>query len=324
MNVARRRFLQAAAATVAATSAGLFPRVGRTGDEPAEIPIVDTHQHLWDVNVVRPPWLSGKLDRSYTLADYRTAAQGLNVVKAVYMEVNVADDQLEAEADYVLGLCRRGEAPTVAAVLGGRPWDDGFSQYIDRFRDERNFKGIRRIPKLENPSVLPMPDVLIDNLRLLGRRGLCFDICVPPQALADAARLVDRCPETRFVLDHCGNADPNAFQPGATAPSHAPDSWRRDIEAMARRKNVVCKISGVVARVPSAWSPDFLAPPINHCLDSFGPDRVIFAGDWPVCTRGGATLADWVGALRQIVADRSEADRRKLFHDNAVAFYGLS
>ena len=92
------------------------------------------------------------------------------------------------------------------------------------------------------------------------------------------------------------------------------------MQELANCPNVVCKISGIVARAPTDWTADHLAPIVNHCLDTFGPDRVMFGSDWPVC-RLRASYRQWVDALWQIVATRSESDRRKLFHDNAVKFY---
>jgi L-fuconolactonase len=101
------------------------------------------------------------------------------------------------------------------------------------------------------------------------------------------------------------------------------DQWRRSIGQLAGHKNLVCKISGIIASVPKGnWGPEALAPIIDHCLDSFGPDRVMFASDWPVCTLG-APLRDWVRALREIVRARSEAEQRKLWGENAMRFYGL-
>jgi predicted TIM-barrel fold metal-dependent hydrolase len=93
---------------------------------------------------------------------------------------------------------------------------------------------------------------------------------------------------------------------------------------LAKRDRVVCKISGIVARAnKDNWAAEDLAPIVNHCLDVFGPDRVMFASDWPVCTRV-ASLRQWVEALRSIVANRSEAERRKLFSENARRVYGLN
>jgi len=83
-------------------------------------------------------------------------------------------------------------------------------------------------------------------------------------------------------------------------------------------------VSGIVASArPGLWTPEDLAPVVNHTLSVFGPDRVVFGGDWPVCTLA-ATYKQWVEALKMIVRGRSEQEQRKLFHDNAIRFYGLA
>jgi predicted TIM-barrel fold metal-dependent hydrolase len=153
---------------------------------------------------------------------------------------------------------------------------------------------------------------------------LSFDLCLPPTLLADGGRLADLAPDTRFVVDHCGNADVKAFVPqsGGEKPLHDPDMWKHNMESLAKRKNVICKISGIVASAPEKWSPQQLAPIVNHCLDVFGPDRVVFGGDWPVCLKR-AKLAEWVDALKQIVASRPQAERDKLWWENAKKFYAI-
>ena len=141
-----------------------------------------------------------------------------------------------------------------------------------------------------------------------------------------ALQLVKQCPGTQFILDHCGNADVAHFAPSGVdeAGQRAREQWRRDISNLAEQKNIVCKISGIVARAkPGAWQADDLAPVINHCLDAFGPDRVIFGSDWPVCT-AAATLTQWVTALKQMVASRPEREQRALLYDNAARLYGLA
>ena len=142
--------------------------------------------------------------------------------------------------------------------------------------------------------------------------------------LKDGVKLTELCPDTRFIVDHCGNADPKAFaaQPDGGKPSHDPDAWKRDMDALAKRSNVICKISGIVASAPKGWTAADLAPIVNHCLDAFGPDRVVFGGDWPVCLKG-ARIANGCWPCAKIVAGRPAADQRKLWHDNAVRFYGL-
>src|ERR1700728_1030808 len=121
----RRRFLQQ---TTALTVAAGLPPTSRE-DQPVTMPIVDTHQHLWDLSRFKLPWLKGApgLDRSFLAKDYRQATEGLNVVKSIYMEVDVEPSQQGAEADYVLDLIKSGETPLVAAVIARRPGSEGFA-----------------------------------------------------------------------------------------------------------------------------------------------------------------------------------------------------
>ena len=292
-----------------------------------DIPIIDTHQHLWDFRHFRPPWLEGAgepLERSHTPDDYARAAENTGIVRTVYMEVDVAPEQHEAEAAYVSGLCARPDNPMAAAVVGGRPAAPDFADYLDRIgagtATPHNpfIKGVRQV--LHGGGTPPGFCLGVDfvcGIRLLGARGLSFDLCLRPGELKDGAELARRCPDTRFILDHCGNGNVQA------TPAERAD-WQRQMAEIAAVPNVVaCKVSGIVASArPGAWSEDDLAPLVGHTLDVFGPDRVVFGGDWPVCTRV-APLADWVRALRNLTAARSDADRRKLFHDNAVRLYAL-
>jgi predicted TIM-barrel fold metal-dependent hydrolase len=339
MNSRRRQFLVGAAQAVVALGAAgaIRPVAGQAAQadsaaKPEAIPLVDTHQHLWDLSKLRLPWLKGDnpINRSFVMKDYREATEGLGVVKAVYMEVDVDPADQVAEAEYVLDICRRGDAPTCAAVIGGRPAEAGFRQYITRYKDSPYIKGVRHIPPVsEGRKPIFLEDPFVAGVRLLGELGMSFDLCVPPAVLLEGAKLIDRCPGTRFILDHCGNADVKQFRaargegPGRAAALHFVAVWRRSIAVIAQRKNVVSKISGIIASVPKeGWTPDDLAPIINHCLDSFGPDRVMFASDWPVCTLG-APLRRWVEALREVIRARPVAEQRKLLGENAIRFYGL-
>jgi L-fuconolactonase len=310
----RRRFLQQTAFfTVAAGLSRPSP-----ADVPEAIPIVDTHQHLWDLSRFKLPWLKGapKLDRSFLMNDYRKATEGLNIVKSVYMEVDVEPSQQAAEADFVLDLIRKGEMPLVAAVISGRPGSDGFADFIARYRDQRAIKGLRRVLHgADTPPGHCLGKQFIAGIRLLGKVGLSFDLCMRPAELGDAAALIDACPDTSFILDHCGNASVRAKDQA---------TWKADIGRLANRKNLACKVSGIVASAaPGPWTADDLAPIVNHVLDEFGPDRVVFGGDWPVCTLA-ASYRQWMEALRSIVANRVEAEQKKLFHDNAVRVYRLT
>ncbi len=317
----RRQFLKGSLFAVAAGPGALAGAAesAAPGERPeTALRIVDTHQHLWDLRRFRLPWIArdSPLNRNFLMRDYRAATRGLNVVKAVYMEVDVAPEQQAAEAEYILGVCRAGDTPTVAAVISGRPASEGFSAYLDRFRGDRHLKGVRQVLHTPaTPAGTCRTRAFVRGVRVLGERGLSFDLCMRPAELPDAAHLIEACPDTRFILDHCGNPDVQARDR---------TQWQRNLERVARLRNVVCKVSGIVASArPGRWTADDLAPIVNHTIQAFGWERVMFGGDWPVCTLA-ATYRQWVEALRAIVRERPAADRRKLFHDNAARFYGLA
>lgn len=319
----RRTFLTQAAAGI--SSAFVRPPRGDAGilasfqAQNSAIPIVDTHQHLWDLAKFRLPWTNDvpKLARSFLMNDYLDATKGLGVVKAVYMEVDVEPAQQVAEAEYVIDICRRGDTPTRAAVISGRPASDGFSSYIRRFKDSLYIKGVRQVLHPANtPRGLCLDKRFIQSVRLLGELGMSYDLCMRNSELEDGAKLIDACPATRFILDHCGNANVQSTDRSA---------WQRGLATVAARTNVVCKISGIIASAkPDAWTRADLAPIIRTTIAEFGIDRVMFGGDWPVCNLA-ATYRQWVESLRELLTEMNmtPADQRRLFHDNAVKFYGL-
>jgi L-fuconolactonase len=305
----RREFLKQSAAVVAGAWAAK--------DEAPMLAIVDTHQHLWDLTQLELPWLKNAphIAKSHLMSDYLEAAKGLNIAKTIYMEVDADESQHVAEAEYVTDLCKKADNPMVAAVIGGRPASDDFGKYLERFKDDTYVKGVRQVlHNKDMPAGFCLGEKFIKGVRLLGEQGLSFDICIRPGELADAAKLIDACPGTRFVLDHCGNGDVQAKDIS---------QWKSEMVQVAKRKNVVGKVSGIVVNAtPEKWTAADLEPIVKHTLAVFGPDRVMFGGDWPVCTKA-ATLRQWVEALKKIVSDRSAEEQRRLFYDNAVRFYGL-
>jgi predicted TIM-barrel fold metal-dependent hydrolase len=280
------------------------------------LPIVDTHQHLWDLTRFRLNWMTPEspLGQSFTPTEYAQAIDGLNVVKSIYMEVDVVRELQQAEADYVIDLCKSATTTMVAAVVGGHPGDPGFAGYARQFRDSQFVTGIRQVIHVDaTPPGTCLHEAFIRGVRLLGDLNLSYDICIRPGELTDAASLVDQCPGTRFILDHCGNGPVQGDR----------TQWRRDMELLGKKPNLVCKVSGIVASAQKGkWRADDLAPLVNHTIDCFGWDRVMFGGDWPVCTLT-ASYKQWVEALLQIVQDRKDDEQRRLFHDNAVRVYGL-
>ncbi len=313
--VSRRQVLTMAATSAAGVLANQ-QHAAAVGDR--SFPIIDTHQHLWDFRKFRPPWLAGepKLNHSTTMADYYKATRGLNVVKTVYMEVDVAPHQQMEEAQWVEQTCKSHNTRMAAGVVSCRPGEPGFKAYVRGFQGSKYIKGFRQVLQVPGaPRGLCLTPRYIENMLLLGELGFSYDICIRPEELADAAQLADLCPDTRFILDHCGNA---------SARNPHQKQWEADITELGKRKNVVCKISGVIKTVKPEWNAGKeLDHIVHHCIHSFGTNRVMFGGDWPVCNNT-SSFKGWVDTLQWIVRDMPDADKRKLFHDNAKAYYQLS
>ena len=298
------------------------------------IPLIDTHQHLWDLDRLKLNWVAGepKLNRSFRTADYLAAVEGCGLEQSVYMEVDAAEESKDQEVADIRELCADPQVPTAGMVASANPAAAGFLDWLSVQQDNPHLKGVRQILHgATTEAGYCLQDAFVEGVRTLGEQGLLFDICIRPAELDDALKLALRCPETYLVLDHCGNAVPEIVA-GVKQPSdfdsawsyqHEAEQWKDQIAAIAECPNVYCKISGILARVPEDWDATLLAPTVNHCLDCFGPQRVLFAGDWPVCLLGG-DLSSWVQAVRQLVAERSEKWQHGLLHRNARRLYRLS
>lgn len=304
-----------------AAACGLTRPLHATPEKAEEkaMQVIDTHQHLWDIEKFTLPWLpkDGPLAKSYGFAEYRKATEGLNVVRTVYMEVDVAENQQLAEAELVSGYCGDPGTSMAGAVVSGRPASPGFANYVGKVEKLKGIRGIRQVLHVPaTPSGFCLEKPFVEGIRLLGTKGLSYDLCVKHTELPNVAKLVQSCPDTRFILDHCGNPD---------LKDSSQEPWKKNLELVAKLPNVVVKVSGFLASAPGfgQWKMEQAATIINHTLDTFGPDRVMFAGDWPVVLLA-ATYAEWLGTVRKVVSERPADQQKKLFHDNAIRVYRLA
>ena len=319
----RRNFLEGSALALGAAP-GLT--LGAADDPPPYGgEIVDTHLHLWDLQAIRLPWVAAATGRAkevlggdHLLSDYARESEGLRITRAVYMEVDVAESDQAKEADLVSGLCEAGKSPLVAAVISGRPASKEFPAYLDRIRGNKWIKGLRQV--LHTGTTPPryfLEEDFVRGVRLLGDRGLSFDLCLRNDQLEDGARLVELCPGTRFILDHCGNPHAGALDL---------EGWRKGLVKVAEAggQRAMCKVSGLYGNVQAAdWPAERLAAIVRTVLDLFGPDRVMFASDWPVVDLG-SSLRGWVETLKAIVRGDRADHQARLFRDNALKFYHVA
>lgn len=277
-------------------------------------PITDTHLHVVDRDRLRYPWLAGAsaLDRDWPLRDYEAEARPAGIARALHMEVDVAPEDIEAETAYADELCRR-EGSLVAGIIAAcRPESDRFAAEIERAASRSRVVGFRRVLHVV-PDDMSRGATFRASMDRLAVIDLPFDLCVLARQLPLAIELADAAPRTRFVLDHCGVPD---------IAAGAWDSWARDIAALAERPHVSAKISGLPAYAPSGWRDDDLARWIEHVVGCFGFERLVWGGDWPVCTLGGG-LTRWVKATRALLARASSEERAALFNGNATRIWRL-
>jgi predicted TIM-barrel fold metal-dependent hydrolase len=272
--------------------------------------IVDTHLHLIYLDKFTYEWLASVpvLNRQWDAPLYFSEAEKLGIEAAIHMEVDVAASQIDDENAFVLGVDPR----VIGAISQARPDKVDFPAHLERIAREPRIRGIRRLLQ-SDPDDLSRSEAFRTNVRRLAPLGLTFDLCVKQGQLGVARELAAACPDVQFVLDHCGNP------PIASGDILA---WRKDLAALAELPNVVGKISGIVNHAPPGWTAATLRPVVEHMIESFSWDRVVFGSDRPVLVVNGS-LTLWVEALKEIVSGASEDEQSKLFHRNASRYYGV-
>jgi predicted TIM-barrel fold metal-dependent hydrolase len=277
--------------------------------------IIDTHLHIVDRGALSYPWLKSTpaLDRDFSYEDYAREARRGGISDTLHMEVDVDPADIEAETAYVARKARKPGSLLRGAIAACRPEDPGFAEYLERARETLFVKGFRRVLHVV-PDDLSEGALFRENIGRLKGTGLTFDLCVLPHQIPKAIALIDLAPDVQFVLDHCGVPD---IKGGAEHP------WREHMTEIARRPNVVGKISGVVAYAdPESWTVETLRPYVEHTIGVFGWDRVVWGSDWPVCTLGGG-LSTWLAATHALVAGASVEEKAKLLSGNARRIWRL-
>ncbi|HVB43371.1 MAG TPA: amidohydrolase family protein [Streptosporangiaceae bacterium] len=288
------------------------------GTPPSAAPdLVDTHQHFWDLAAYDQPWLAlpGKesLLRNFTEADLRPLAAAAGVTATVIVQT----------------VAEPGETPdllTIAAasdlVTGVVGWvdlqADGVADALAALQDRPDgwlLRGIRHPVLIEaDPDWLRRPAVR-RGLAAVGLAGLCYDLVVPADLLPAAADAVAACPDLTFVLDHLGNPDVGTAPHEQTGPD---EHWARWLRRIGALPNAYCKLSGIL----SDADPDRLVPYYETAIEAFGPDRLMFGSDWPVCTVS-ASYDTVLAAARELTAALSPAERTAIFSGTAHRAYRL-
>lgn len=281
--------------------------------------IIDTHLHLIDKRVLNYPWLGDvpALNRDFLFGTYKKQAERCGIKAALHMEVDVAADNIQAETKHVQDISIANSGFIKGAIASCRPEEPGFAAYLEQSLSNPFIKGFRRVLHVV-PDELSEGALFRENIKRLQGTGLTFDLCTLPHQIDKVLALADLAPDLQFVLDHCGVPD---------IKSGALESWQNGITEIAQRDNVVAKISGVVAYAePASWTVETIRPYVEHVIQSFGWERIVWGSDWPVCTLASnidAGLSTWVAATHALLKGCSDDEKSLLLADNAARLWKL-
>ena len=275
-------------------------------------PVVDSHHHFWQPQRLDYYWIDPAdpiLARAFQPEHLRPnlAAAGVEAT------VLVQGTQTLAESDYLLGLAD-GTAFVAGVVTWAEMESPWFEAQLAHFRHHPKFVGIRpQIHDMEDEAWMLRPAVR-RAFAVLEREQICFDFLVRPQHLAHVLKVLEAYPQLRAVIDHI--AKPRIA-------SRQLEPWAGLMTEIASHPNVHCKVSGMVTEADhKAWQPAHLRPYIDHVVDSFGSERLLFGSDWPVCLQA-ASYAQVIAAARENLRDLDAAAQAAIFGGNAARFYRL-
>ena len=278
------------------------------------ISLLDTHQHLvyrekasygWTKDI--PPLAEG----NFTLDDYKTLTEGLGIGGTLFMETGVDDPDYQQETRFVKSLADNSDNGMIGLISSIRPEsDEAFESWLEE-TIEMGVVGYRRILHVM-PDDTSQSDIFRNNVRKIGVAGKTFDICFLPGQLPVACELAKACENTKLILNHCGVPD---------IAGNGLDPWRQDIKALAQIPNVICKLSGLMAYcAPGTSSLETIEPYVDHALNCFGPNRMVWGSDWPVVNLAKG-LPEWIAVTRKILDKLSADEASSIAYGTAQTVY---
>ncbi|WP_285056205.1 amidohydrolase family protein [Pedobacter ginsengisoli] len=278
------------------------------------IPLIDSHLHLWDVELLDYPWLQDvpEINKSFSITDYQDETKDLNIEKMIFVQCECLPEQSMEEIRFVEQQALKD--PRIRGMVAYAPLEKG-SEIIPTlalFKQHQLVRGVRRMYD-DTPEICTDPDFLT-AVRLLPEYGLSMDLSIKPSSAAQTLLMIRACPDTQFVLDHLGKPD---------IKNDGFNKFRQDMDAFASLPNVVAKISGLLTETNwYHWSEEEVGKYIAYAIGCFGPDRLMFGGDWPVVLLAG-TYNQWLQTLFKCVRSYTDEDIHKLFYDTANKIYRI-
>ena len=264
--------------------------------------LFDTHLHLIYPNKIGYPWLSEvpTLNKPYKYEEYEIIANRLGIDACFHMEVDVSEGDIKNETAMLESLSNQPGSKIKGIISACRPEQQGFDDFLNWASHHTLIKGFRRVLHVVSDDVSQNP-LFRKNINLVCEHNFTFDICARADQLPIVVKLIDACPNVKFILDHCGvpNIKNSVFS-----------SWAAAMTNIAQRPNVTAKISGIIAYGEGeSWSLTDMKPFFDHTVDVFGIKRIVWGSDSPVCRLGGG-LPTWVGLTHTLTAEWSKSERK--------------
>jgi L-fuconolactonase len=274
---------------------------------------IDAHQHFWLFDPVRDSWITddmADIRRDFLPGDLQPILRQHRLDGCVVVQ----SDQTPAEN--VFQLANAADHDFVKGVVGWIDLQaDNVAGRLDYYRQFDKLKGFRHVLQGEPDRALMLRPAFQRGIGELASRGFTYDLLILPDQLGYAAELAAAFPNQPFVVDHIAKPPIRAQEI---------DAWMRDIRAVAAHENVYCKVSGMVTEADwQHWEPEDFRPYLDVVFAAFGPQRVLYGSDWPVCNVAGG-YARAIGILEEYMRPFSAAEQALFWGDNAVRFYGLA
>jgi L-fuconolactonase len=273
---------------------------------------IDAHHHLWQYSPQEYGWISDSMSvlrRNFLPDDLRREIASVGIEGVVSVQAR----QTLAETDWLLDLADRNEF--IRGVVGWVPLvSESVRRDLERYSGRAKLKAVRHVLQDEPDDNYMLREDFNRGLRMLKGFGLRYDILIFERHLPQAIELVDLHPDQVFILDHI--AKPR-IRDNALLP------WRDNLRELARRKNVFCKLSGIVTEADHrTWTPQQLRPYMEAALDAFGARRLMFGSDWPVCLLA-CGYRRWHDIVKDFASKLTPEEQERLFGETATEAYGL-
>jgi len=274
---------------------------------------IDSHQHFWQYDPHRHSWIGENM--SLLKKDFLPVDLQMELNKSgVTGSIAIQADQSSEETVFLLELSRKFDF--IKAVVG---WVDLLSvdlkEQLDRFTASEKLAGFRHIVQDEPNDNFMLGSEFQRGIGMLAAYDFTYDILIFPTQLSAAIQLVAKFPQQPFVVDHIAKPYIKAGEI---------DSWKKSMAVLAGNDNVWCKLSGLVTEADwTQWEYQEFVPYLDVILEVFGPDRVMFGSDWPVCLLGG-TYSDIRLIVDRYIEDLSTAEKEQIMGLNAMEFYGIT